>query len=170
MWQVIRNTTFHTITLAVAVAMGIEGNWDCMPLTVCVAHWTHKADSWFRGIHVRCYTAFSGVRTGSYGCETSLWNLEPLRPFIIAAAETIRPLFFIRCSHCSSGENHSSWSHVQFFFFFSFLRWRSVTLRTWFQPDLVSEECIHSVAVGQQSLLQSFQEWSPTPISSVTFF
>lgn len=97
-----------------------------------------KADSWFGGIHVCRYTAISAVRTGSCCCETSLWNLESLRPFIIAAAETIKPLFFIRCSYCSSGEDlcgHSSWS----LFFFKvaacgalhmiqrsafFLRWR----------------------------------------------
>lgn len=90
MWRV--NTTIHTITPAVAVAMR-TGDWDCMPLIVWAVHfsWAHEADSWFGGIHVCLYAAISGVRTGPCCCETSPWNLESFRPFTITGAETIQP-------------------------------------------------------------------------------
>lgn len=82
MWQVIRNTTFHTIRPAVAVAMGTS-DWDCMPLIVWVVHfaWTHKQGReliWW--VFMCAVTQQLSCRQDRVGfccccCETSLWNL-----------------------------------------------------------------------------------------------
>lgn len=82
MWQLIRNTTFHTITPAVAVAMGTRF-WDCMALIVWEVHfaWAHEAEGWFGGIHVCTCGAITSART----VKTFLWSLDSLLSVITAA-------------------------------------------------------------------------------------
>lgn len=78
MYQVIRNTTFYTITPAVTVAMGMT-DWDFMPLIVWIVHfaWVHEAESWFGGVFMCAVTqqlppSGRGCVVVRLVCET--WN------------------------------------------------------------------------------------------------
>lgn len=149
------NTTFHTITPAVAVAMG-TGDWDCMPLIVWVVHFAgaHEAESWFGGIHVCRYAAITAVRTGPRCCETSLWNLESLLPFITAAPRQYRlysssearivPLERV-CAVTTAGLMSC------FFFFFFFLKVETEEACTWCRSDHISEKCMDSAVMWSET-------------------
>lgn len=120
MWRVISNTTIHTITPAVAVAMR-TGDWDCMPLIVWAATFPEctrpTADSGVFMCAVTRQLAPSGQGRVAVRLLCETWNR--FGPSPSQALRQYSLLFLIRGSYCSPAQNlcgHFSWSHACYFF------------------------------------------------------
>lgn len=109
MWQLITNSTFHTIRAAGPVAMGMH-DWDFIPLIVWIVHfpWVHE------GVFMCAVT--QQLLPSRWGRAVVRLVCKTRNRFCPSSWATIQPLFLIRGSYCSPGGSPcggSGWSNAQ---------------------------------------------------------